>query len=439
MTTIPLSNVGPSLNRPALICALFGVGLIWHIAAWGLLGVAGEDALFAVLGPGPALAALHAMTGGTLLPIAIGACFQMLPVLCQRQPPAASGGWVVFALVVAGQGAQVFGLHRFSTVPLAVGAALTAFGLVLFILLLVPILRWGDFRHYPETRLGTVLAILCLAFALVLGGSLGIGYLVPLLQRPDLAGLAHGLLATYGFMGFLVIGFSPFVLPMVFLAKPTNVNLGKPVILLATVCLAVALAGVVMESRLLLVGGCFLTLLVAALHVVHMEGILKARMRRKGAETAFLCRLSWGCLLGSMVVAIAGLLGVLGDDWLSAYVILTFHGWLLSLLIAVIARILPFLAAMYTVHYCQQPALVTALAPKGMPHIQLAFHFGALALAIAACALKDGQLLILAGLAGMVSAMMLLAYGVTILWRVLLHRRKVGAKTAVVGGSTGYV
>ncbi|WP_259781383.1 cbb3-type cytochrome c oxidase subunit I [Aestuariispira ectoiniformans] len=439
MTSIPLSNIGPSLNRPALICSFFGLGLVGHLVAWVLLGVAGEDALFATIGPGPAFAALHAMTGGTLLPIAIGACFQMLPVLCQCQPPRTGGGWTVFALIASGQSLQIFGLGTYMTLPLAAGAALTAIGIILFIGLLVPILRHGDFHHYPETRLGTVLALACMGLALAVGAGIGFNYVYPWLDRPDIAGPVHGLLATYGFMGFLVLGFSPFVLPMVFLARPRGTRIGQPVIALSVVSLLVALGGIVTENNLALLGASFLAFIVAGLHVFHMEGVLKGRMRRKGMDTAFLCRLSWGGLAASLLTAIAGLLGLLGEDWLSVFAVLAFYGWLLSFVVAVIARILPFLAAMYTVHYCRQPALVTALSAKWVPWAQLGCHTTALVLVTAACVFKNLPLLWAASLIGSASALLLLSHGLLILKRAISHRRKVGGKAPVTSGSTGYV
>lgn len=439
MSTIPLANIGPSLNRPALICAFFGFGLMAQVVAWVLLGLAGEDALYAVIGPGPAFAALHALTGGTLLPVAIGASFQMLPVLSQRQPPPTRGGWTVFALVAIGQCLQVFGLFQYQSVPLAIGAVSTAVGLVLFIALQVSILRHGDFRHYPETRLGTAIALGFLAVALFVGANMALNYITAFIERPDLAGAIHGLMATYGFMGMLVLAFSPFVLPMVFLAKPPKTEFGRPVVILGALSLVIVIAGIVLESRLILLGGLFLSLIVAGLHILHMEAVLRGRMRRKGHDAAILCRLSWLSFVVSILLAVAGFLGVVGDDWLSAFVVLTYHGWLLSLLIAVIARVLPFLAAMYTVHYCRQPALVTALAPKRLPIVQLGFHISALLLAVAACVLKQVLLLQLAAFLGAVSAILLGAFATTILWRSYSHRRKVGAKDAVTTGSTGYV
>ena len=46
----------------------------------------------------------------------------------------------------------------------------------------------------------------------------------------------------------------------------------------------------------------------------------------------------------------------IGDDrWLALVMVLTFQGWLFSLILAVLGRILPFLAAMFTVRYSRDP------------------------------------------------------------------------------------
>jgi hypothetical protein len=221
---------------------------------------------------------------------------------------------------------------------------------------------------------------------------------------------AHLVLAAYGFMGLLAFGLSTFLLPMLALAPPPKPRLSYA-------ALAAAVAAIALGALGFGLAGALLGLAAAGLHVYAMERSLRARLRRELGGGFLLIRVSWGCLLSSLFLAVlmeanlaparAGLL----------FGLLLVPGWLLTFLLGVLQRIVPFLAS---VHASSAP-LISALTPARLLAAHRALHLGALA-ALLAAVLFNESLLSAAGAAmGLAGAVAFAAFFVFVLLKVRSH------------------
>jgi len=116
-----------------------------------------------------------------------------------------------------------------------------------------------------------------------------------------------------------------------------------------------------------------------ALHLRLMAGAMKARMRKRLGPSFLLVRIAWACLPASLIL---GALMAL-DLWpwrapalFGAVVLL---GWLLTFVLGMLQRIVPFLASMHASGPGRAPPLVSNLTAEGPLAIHRYCHFAAVA------------------------------------------------------------
>lgn len=188
-----------------------GVAALAEVAAWALALSPGA------LDPGwyarPALlAAVHALTVGTLAVAITGAGWQIVPVLAARPHPVRSAPWVN-AAVLLGAPLLLWGLARPGSVVGHVGATLAVGGLVARGLLVAPALLRARLRPVARAWLAaaelSLLVGLGLALALYAGRA---GH--PVLADP-LGGVElHAALLLAGWAGGWFVGAGGLLLPM---------------------------------------------------------------------------------------------------------------------------------------------------------------------------------------------------------------------------------
>ncbi|MDP6884656.1 MAG: hypothetical protein QF830_11005, partial [Rhodospirillales bacterium] len=93
-----------------------------------------------------------------------------------------------------------------------------------------------------------------------------------------------------------------------------------------------------------------------------------------------LMRASWGFLVTSLIVGLAVAIGFFEKQGLHLFVFLVFFGWLLTFLLGVLQRIMPFLGSMNASRAGVKPPRPSELAPKGMLYVHAVLHALALAL-----------------------------------------------------------
>ena len=395
----------------------FGAAVVFQVLAWALLlADAGAIAEFAG-GLGPVFAALHLLTLGVLAVTAVGASLQMLPV-ATRQPvrsvAAAKWVWWLFTpgvLVFAG-GAADYRPQWMAAGALAVFVALGVFAWLLFANL-------RSARGMPAIRAYGWAAFVSLVVMLLLGMLLVAHYEHGVaLDRAALA-LAHLVLATYGYMGLLALGFSCFMLPMFALSPPPSGRLATATLALAVSAIALALAAIALGRHgPLLALACALGLAAAVSHIVMMERSLQARLRPPLGAAFLLVRVAWACLAGSLLLGAGLALEWLPQRFTVLFGVLLVPGWLLTFVLAVLQKIIPFLASVHAGAAGRGPALVSAMTPERTLAAHRVLHLGALALLVAGLAAGADALVQGALSLGLAAAIAFAAFFVAVLLRL---------------------
>ena len=364
-------NVSRSRLLPmSLPFRYFGAAAAFQLAAWGLLLYSSHDFIHFEIGLGPVFAALHLLTLGVLAMTAVGATLQLLPV-ATRQPVRALWAvrlqWWLFVpgtALFAGAGAA------YRPDLLGVGAMLVVGGLSIYAVLLAKNLLGARGMKLVVAHGWAALACLVAlaATGLLLVGRYEHGWAI---DHQALRG-AHLVLATFGFMGLLAIGLSGFLLPMLSVAPPPAAETAKAVLWMAVAAIGLGAMGLALP-------GALLGLAAALVHVVSMERSLRARLRPRLEPSFLLVRVSWACLLAALALAA---LGFPGGNLLFA--LLLVPGWLLTFLLGMLQRIVPFLASVHASASDRGTPLIAALTPGRLLAAHRLLHLAALALLLAA-------------------------------------------------------
>ena len=381
----------------------FGAALVYHLLAWlALLGGAAEFTQFAG-GLGWPLAALHLVTLGVLVMTAIGASLQLLPVATRQGLPSTFWPKLIWWLYTPGVAALTLGMGRANPALLGAGGLAIALALLVYALLLArnlaPARGMPGVVAHGWAALGCLLALLASATSLVLA------YLgLPLLDRSAALAL-HLSVAGYGFMGLLALGMSYILVPMFALAAPPDerrILLSCALAVLALALAALAAFGVApLALRLLAIA---LGTGSVLLHLQLMRQALRGGMRRALGADFVLIRVAWGALLSSLALALALVLAAPLDALAQLFVLTLVGGWLLSFLLGMLRRILPFLAAMHAARGSRRPPTASSLSAQRPLALHFACHLLALALLVLALLLDSTLLVRLAAVVGALGA-----------------------------------
>jgi len=220
---------------------------------------------------------------------------------------------------------------------------------------------------------------------------------------------AHVALAAYGFMGLLAAGLSGFLLPMLAVAPPPAPRLSYAALAAAVAAIGLACFGFISL-------GAMLGLAAAIAHVVLLERSLRARLRSPLGPAFLLIRVSWVCLLASLALAA---LGFPGGTLL--FGLLLVPGWLLTFLLGVLQRILPFLASVHASRTSRGTPLISALTPVRLLGAHRVLHLGALGLLIVAAISSEPVLARIGAAAGLAAAAAYAAFYAYVLLKVRSH------------------
>ena len=404
----------------------FGAAIANHLLAWiALLAGSGTLPRFAG-GLGWTLAALHLVTLGVLAMTAIGASLQLLPVATRQ--PVRSIRWplLVWWLYTPGVAAVALGMGIGNGVLLAIGATAVVVALAVYAVLLAANLAGA--RGMPVVVAHGWTSLASLAVALATAFSLAFTYVgLPLVDRGT--GLAlHVAFAAYGFMGMLALGLSYILVPMFALSAAPNERralLSCALAALALVLAAAAAFGVAPAP--LRVVAVLAAAVAVALHLRSMQVALASGMRRELGRSFRLVRVSWAMLGLSLAAALAVALDVPVDGAPTLFGLLLVGGWLLTFLLGILQRIVPFLASMHKPPGKGPPRTPSSLTDDRPLAIHFWCHLAALALLALAVVFDRAWLARLAALAGMVGAA---AFGVFFVI-LLVRMRQPPARRAV--------
>lgn len=400
-----------------LIYRFFLAAAVFHVAAWVGLAVAADEVPFYRGGTGPVLGALHALTLGCLVMVALGAMMQILPVATGRAPralwPARAASWSY----IPGVAVLLFGFFTASDPAMAAGGALVAVGLAL------AVGQAADILNRTRDMLGILRAYTWAALAaLVTAAALGLAAIINLrygfLPDHGAVALAHFFLAAFGFMTLLGLGFSQILVPMFALTEAPARGPALTVLGLAGAGLATAVAGALTAQPIPLVMAAVLGLFAAGLYVREMRAVLKRGMRKNLGLSFVMVKAAWGLLLLCLVVGGAAALGL--ERAMPLFVFLTLFGWLLTFVLGLLQRIIPFLAAM-NASKGAMPRL-SDLADERVLKAHAGCHFAAVTILAAGIA-AGVPLVVLAGaLIGVAGALIYLWFALGVPRRLVLSQ-----------------
>ena len=184
--------------------------------------------------------------------------------------------------------------------------------------------------------------VVLLATALSLAGAY-VG--LPLLERATALAL-HVAFAAYGFMGMLALGLSYILVPMFALsaAPDERAHLLCALAWLALLLAAAAAFGIAPQ-------GCASPRSRGrrrvAMHLRLMAGALATGMRRELGRSFPLVRIAWGCSRRAWRPRSASCWTRRSTAWPTLFGLLLIGGWLLTFLLGILQRIVPFLASMH--------------------------------------------------------------------------------------------
>jgi hypothetical protein len=386
----------------------FGAAVLFHAFAWALLfAYPAELERFAAYGGlGPALAALHLVTLGVLAMTAVGATLQLFPIATRQAVRSVVAARLVWWLLAPGAALFAAGAASYRPQLLGAGAALAVVALAVYGWLLFENLRSArGMRAVVAHGWGALAALVLLAasgLALVAHYEHGLA-----LDRRAFAA-AHLVLAAYGFMGLLAMGLSQFLLPMFAVSPAPSARSAFAALAAAIAAILVALLALYSASEPLLGAAALLGLVAAAAHVAAMEKALRRRLRPQLGPAFLLMRVAWACLLASVALAALLAFDLAPPRAAALFGVLLVPGWLLTFLLAVLQRIVPFLATVHAGGRGRGAPLVSSFTPARTLAAHRILHLAALALLVAGAALASASLVRAAAAAGLAAA---LAYG----------------------------
>ncbi len=424
-----LSGATSRLLPASIPLRYFGAAAAFHVLGWlALLADPFAVPRFAG-GLGWPLAALHLVTLGVLAMTAIGASLQLMPVATRQAVRSTRGPALIWWIYTPGVAALTLGMGIAETHLLAFGAVAVVIGLLGYALLTARNLIGA--RGMAGIVAHAWLALASLAVVLLSAVSLVYAYLGwPLFGR-DTALALHVAFAAFGFMGMLALGLAYILVPMFALSAAPDeqrIRLSAGLAAFALVLAAVAAFGV--ASQALRLAAIAAAGIAVAIHLHLTTSALRTGMRRELGRSFRLVRIAWGLLVGVLVIAFAWVAGVPWDGLPMLFGIALVPGWLLTLVLGMLQRILPFLASMHKAPGTKLPRTPSSLTADRPLAVHFACHLIALGLLAGAVAVDSGWLVVLGALVGTAGAIAFAAF-----YSILLRRMAAPAPAARSAGS----
>jgi hypothetical protein len=400
----------------------FAAAAGFHVLMWVAMLVGASELTSFRGGLGPVLAAVHLLTLGVLTATAMGAAVQLLPVATKRSLPAIWPVKLLFWLLLAGLLPLIGGMVVSSTKLLIAGSLVTFAALALFATVLAENLRRaGSLQIVAAYGWAALVSLVVLA---AIGVTLAVNYERGLLPDHGAAALVHLILGGFGFMGLLAVGFSHVLIPMFTLSAAPDKRWALLGFALAVVAIALAAAGPLVGSRPTLTAGTLIGLAAVGVHLALMRRSLANGMRKRLGLSFLLVRIAWVMLPVTLVVGLAAAYGAAGPNGATLFGFLLFFGWLLTFLLGILQRIVPFLASMHATRpQGGAPPALSELAAAWPIKLHAACHLVALVVVGASIAM-DAPLLARVGAAvGLLGATAFAWFTADVLRRVLRVRR----------------
>ncbi|GAB4296181.1 MAG: hypothetical protein Kow0058_13480 [Roseovarius sp.] len=407
-----LSGARDRLLPAAVPFSFFAAACVFHVLGWAALLRAAPLVPGYRGGPGEVLASIHLFTLGVLAATAMGAALQLLPVATRVPIWRVWPARLSFAAMVPGVALLAWGMEGPHQWALEAGGGLCAAALAIFALLVG--VNLARARGLPVVIAHGWAALAALVGLVALGLTLIGNYAAGYLANPAELALAHMTLAVFGFMSMLALGFSHILIPMFALSRALPARGAWAQFALAALAVAVAAAAALVGSGPGLVLAAAIGIGAGAAYFRLMQLALRTRMRKRLGLAFVLVRVAWGCLGLSLALALAQAAGLTLPGGPTLMWFLALGGWLVTFLMAVLQRIMPFLATMHAAGKGGRPPLVSELSSAPALRLHAGLHLAALALIALAIVLDNATLARLGAGAGLAGAIAFAAFALRV-------------------------
>jgi hypothetical protein len=382
----------------------FAAAAVFHVLTWIALLAGADHATSFRGGFGPVLASVHLLTLGVLTMTAAGASVQLLPVATRRPFAAIWPIKLLFWVLVPGVILLAAGMYLADQRALIVGAAFVAIALVLFAILFADNLRRS--ASLPMVSAFGWAALAALLSIVGLGVALVIDYEHAILPDHGAAALAHLILAGFGFMSLLAIGFSQVLVPMFALSAAPDSRQSFASLAFAIAALLVGTVGALLDNPAILASAAATGLVSAGIYLVQMRRVLRTGMRKRLGLSFVLVRVAWAMLPLTLLIGMAATFGLAGANGPTLFGFMLLFGWLLTFLLGILQRIMPFLASMHATRQSgQAPRPMSELAASQPLKLHAGCHLAALALLSTAIVVDSTPLARLGAATGLLGAL----------------------------------
>lgn len=350
----------------------------FHVLAWVMLLLGAAELPGFAGGTGLVLGAIHLLTLGVLALTGMGASYQLLPVVTRRPLARTWPARLSFWLMVPGIIVLAYGMATTAQAALSTGAGLVSAGMAVFALLTADNLRRaGSMPVVAAHGWGALAALVGLvAIALALIGNIGAGYL----DDPAALALAHMILASFGFMGLLVLGLSLVLIPMFVLSHSLPQAPGWVQLGLASLALVLFTAAVLADIPALALVAVIPACGAGFAYFLLMRAAFTTSMRKRLGLSFLMIRSSWAWLGLCLILGLAILLDAPVPNAPALFGLVLLVGWLLTFLTGILQRIMPFLASMHGSGRAGLPMLLSDLTAETPLRVHAACHHLALVL-----------------------------------------------------------
>ncbi|PZA13023.1 hypothetical protein DNX69_06030 [Rhodopseudomonas palustris] len=403
-----LGTAKSRLLPPSVPFRFFVAATVCHVLLWGAVLFAANDFPRFRGGAGPALAAVHLLTLGVLTFTAVGAAVQLLPVATTKPLAAVWPIRLASWLLIPGALVLIAGMAAADGAWMIAGAEASTLGLLLFAALLADNLRRAGsmpvVRAYGWAAFASLIALVALGLALSLDDRFGF------LIDHAAAARAHMILGGFGFMGMLALGFSHVLIPMFALSNAPDQRTAWFGFGAAAAAVAFGAIGALADVLALQTAACIVGAVAVGVHLGLMRVALAGGMRKRLGLSFVLIRFSWVMLALTPLAALAALQGWAGLGGPTLFGLVALGGWLMTFLLGVLQRIVPFLASMHVSRASGGPPLLTDLGVAAPLKAHAVCHLIAIAALALAIVLDIPQLAEGAALVGAAGALAFAAY-----------------------------
>jgi hypothetical protein len=221
-------------------------------------------------------------------------------------------------------------------------------------------------------------------------------------------------------MGMLALGLSYIVVPMFAQSQAPSERHALASCALAVLALAlIAVAAFGVAAVAMRVVAVAAGALAVAVHLRLMLVALRTGMRRDPGRSFRLVRVGWGMLAASLAAALGVAVNAPFDAMATLFGFLLIVGWLLTFLLGVLQRILPFLASMHAARGRHLPPTPSSLGAGSSLAVHYACHLAALGMLVVAIVADSTWLVRLGALAGCAGSIAFAIFFATVVKRMV--------------------